>query len=201
MINNDMKGKIDKSKYIHLELLKYGREMGIDGVSWEDVPEFMVAHGYLNAAEHEALREASMNARQCKSESAKEKILFVETLWDSSFELNPHHDTKRVLSVDSFFKLLEHEELELARKNAKSARRYSLWAIAIAFTSLLVSSVQALYQMNKPIVLSETQYQGIVDAQQATSIATQITTINKQLDKLINVSSRNMWGSHTREEK
>jgi len=35
------------------------------------------------------------------------------------------------LKADSYFKLLEHEELELARKSATSARWFSLGAITV----------------------------------------------------------------------
>jgi len=180
--------KVEQSKRIYLDLLKFVRERGLEGFSWEEIPELMADLGYFNADELQAMQEASFEARQCKSKSAKEKVLFTETLWQSSTEISPHHETKRVLSIDGFFKLLEHEELELARKNAQSAKRYSSWAIGIAVASLLVSGAQAIYQLNKPVVLSETQYQGIIDTQPVSDISTQISILNKKLDELINVS-------------
>lgn len=161
----------------YLDLLKLGRERSLEGVTEEEVLKLAKKHGYFTDNEIQEVGNLSSVISTNDPKTAKTQKLLL-SLFTESFV---YGDKARALSSDSYFKLLEHEELELARENAQSAKIYSTWAIIIALISLLVSVIQA----GKPITLNDTQYQGIVNTESVDSIAKRMDALNRKLDTLI----------------
>ncbi|MCH7736125.1 MAG: hypothetical protein IH872_01870 [Chloroflexi bacterium] len=76
------------------------------------------------------------------------------------------NDTPLVLTTDAYFQLLEHQELQEARKASSMARNLALVAIAVAAASVILSVILPVY-VNNDAVIDAAQYQGIIDAIQA----------------------------------
>jgi len=142
---------------VFLKLLQFGQKNGLDGVSYEDLFEFGRDVGYFSETELNELKSENPHAWIPESVAHKKKWNLI-SIFEESYRKAGLPEDNLVLSVDSYFKLLEHEELVLARENAKSARQFSIAAIAISFISLLV----ALYFSNQPIRVADKQYEGIV---------------------------------------
>ena len=71
-----------------------------------------------------------------------------QTLWFHIY--NPATIQKfgfKVMGLDAYFKLLEYEELNEARKDSKQARREAVTAVKWAKYALIVSSVLAFIQI------------------------------------------------------
>lgn len=171
---------------MYLEFLKFGLEKGFKGVTEKELLELAKKLGYFTAAEIQGVNRFWHPEDTTIDPEVIEKIDSIERLVFESFIL--YADKKRTLTYDSYFKLLEHEELVLARESAQSAKQFSTWAIIIAFVSLVVSSISpfaSAYQVGKPITLTDTQYQGIVNTESVDSIAKRMDALNGKLDTLI----------------
>jgi len=96
---------------IYIDLLRYGSEHLVDGVT---IPEVM-AH----------VREFQPESRLVESENS-----FKSTF---THVFHPIWETDRyVLSMDGYFNLLEYDELQEARQSSRNALRVAVWAIAIS---------------------------------------------------------------------
>jgi len=153
-----------------LELLQFGKQKGLDGVSFRALFEFGRKIGYLTESEFNEI--INKPPHEVHEGLAHEKKFALTRIFDETFHACHTVDGNRILSVDSYFKLLEHDELVLARENAKSARWFSIAAIAISFISLLT----AFYLSNQPIHVENEQYKEIV---------MQFETQSEKLDVLI----------------
>jgi hypothetical protein len=49
------------------------------------------------------------------------------------------YDSRYVINFDCYFKYIDYQELKLAQKNAKTAKKLSLWAIIIALLSIITA--------------------------------------------------------------
>jgi len=89
-------------------------------------------------------------------------------------------DTTYLMSMDSYFKLIEYKEIVLARESATSARRYSLWAIGLAVTSLVVSIVFSFMQIHTPTTLNNAQLKELTtSAFDDTDVIANINTLSE----------------------
>jgi len=163
---------------IYLALLKLGNEKSLEGVTDDDVLQLGVKQGYLTNNEAQVIGHfGDYMPDQNPETMRKQRALW--NLYNESF--GPPVLNRRVLNVDGYFKLLEHEELVLARENAQSAKMFSTWAIIIALISLIVSA----YQAGNPIALTDSQYQGITNTESVEAVAERIDALNGKLDSLI----------------
>ncbi len=66
----------------------------------------------------------------------------------------PMLDWRYAISFEGYFKLIEYDELKLARVNAQDAKKYSLIAIFISLIALMIG----IWQVIVPVKIDETQY-------------------------------------------
>ncbi|MFT5700904.1 MAG: hypothetical protein ACI8ZB_003789 [Desulforhopalus sp.] len=145
-------GKLKKDIYI--SILEYGKEKGLEGSTYEEFYQHLMAHGYLSAEEVERF-----NNPQTLGEEEKKKRLNILRLYKDCF--SNYMGGNRTISLDSYFKLIEHQELVEAQQNAKSARSFSIGAIIVALISILISVVFSILQFHQPILLDANQFNEI----------------------------------------
>lgn len=159
-------GKTQISADQYIGLLQLGREKGLHGISNDELLDYGFESGFLTDSELSTLK-GSNNWKNIEPEIAHKGYILSALkfeLFETDhylFEYDNHADIidkHHFLKADSYFKLLEHEELVLARESATSARRFSLAAITIALLSLVASIILS----RVPITLTDEQYQGIV---------------------------------------
>lgn len=113
---------------IYIEVLKFGKECGISGdFKIDNLFSHLAQKGYINEEEIQNYHNPS-SGNQLSAELSKMRrieYLYNQTEFQSS------------LHIESYFNLLEWEELSEARKNANEAR-------ALAIAALIVSSIGTL---------------------------------------------------------
>ena len=139
---------------IYIRILKLGKEKGLRGLSRDEFRDFIHKNGYLTNDELKKIKESPKEY----SGEIKEKSSLISGLFNEVFNTPSWlEDDKQKMSIDSYFKLLEYEELVDARKTAKSARRFSVVAIVISLVAIFVSSGIAIYQTIVPSKMDSEQ--------------------------------------------
>ena len=136
---------------VYLSILKFGKARGIVGVTYDELYDHLYDEGYIT---QEEVRFFKKNGRNVDGEQTV-KYLNISRLFEESFPVV--NNGKRLMSMDSYFKLLEHQELTEAQNNAASAKLFSYIAIGIAILAPVISIGVSLYQSQKPVSLSDEQ--------------------------------------------
>ena len=131
----------NKNEDIYISILKFAKEKEFEGFSYNDIYQLARERGYLSKEELNEIeknKESHVNVitEVTKNKRVKLDAMFAETT-------NTHSgctDEKRIMSFESYFKLIEHEELSEARRNAKIASWLAMTAIMISAISITISS-------------------------------------------------------------
>lgn len=126
-----------KNVEIILKIIEWGIENPLN-VEFNSMLKKCVDIGYLNKTEYEEYFKQN-------GASKNHKIDFLNQLFNDIFK-DTFNSTK-CLSLESYFKYIEHQELEFATKNAKEAKRYSVWAIILSAIGILASVVLGIWQL------------------------------------------------------
>ena len=100
------------------------------------------------------------------------------------FNNGGRHEKKgsaQILKTDSFFNLLEYEELRDARMASTQARKYSIAAISISVLSLIVSTFLGIQQVNGRIQIDQPIE---VSAPQLKEISIKLEKIGNKVDSV-----------------
>ena len=135
---------------IYLAILRFGKAKGVIGVTYDELYIHLYKNEYITQEEL-----AFFNERQKPHGSTRDKWLNICRLFEESFPVT--NNGRRLMSMDSYFKLIEHQELVDAKNNSLSAKRFSYAAIFIAVIAPTASLYFAYEQSQKPITLSEAQ--------------------------------------------
>ena len=101
------------------------------------------------------------------SELIKIKKARLDKIFEEAFVFDSHKTCTRTMTLDAYFKLIEHEELVSANKNAREARWFSIWAIIFSIIAIFASYFLTKWQINSkvdiknPIEISENQFKEI----------------------------------------
>lgn len=71
---------------------------------------------------------------------------------------------KYILTTDALFKFIDHQELELARENAREAKNSSTWAIRLSVIAIIVSilvPVLISYVLVQDVAITENQWNAL----------------------------------------
>ncbi len=130
-----------KDEDLYIVLIRYGRENLETGVSFDETIEFLKTKGAEFSKAH--LRRIFPAAFLKPSDSPGSP---------SDCDPIPEHgeSVKRFLRIQSYFHLLEYEELQEARQQAKSARSLAITAIFISAFLALASIGFSYYQVTHP---------------------------------------------------
>lgn len=143
-----MKNKRRDQEDLYIKILRRFRENGFNGTTDSEIFELAKQEGYLSDDEFKAYIDKSITNI---SGDGKYKIGIIgHYIGDirkttSSLRGKPVN----ILSKDSYFDLLEYDELKLAREQANSARKYSTWAIIISLFAALSSIIIGLLQLSQ----------------------------------------------------
>ena len=102
---------------LYIAVLRYGREHLGEYTTPEDLFEVMKARGFESAY---------------LSSFENFELLFWETFTALDRKVSSRDSSNWLLSLDSYFRLLEYEELHEARSSAKRATKIAIAAITIA---------------------------------------------------------------------
>lgn len=143
----------NSSDDVYISILKLGKKNGVKGVAYDELYENLHNEKYITVTEREQLKNSAREVRYLKQSIDK----LLEESCPSTTE-RTSGVRARVMSMDSYFKLLEHEELIEVKNSSNSARKFSIIAIAIAFISLFVSLLFGF----KPTTINESQIDRII---------------------------------------
>ncbi len=95
------------------------------------------------------------------SDITESKKIKLDAMWSEIMSVNSNKGSNqnRIMSFESYFKLIEHEELSEARRNAKIASWLAMTAIIISVFSVIVSSKPI--EFKSPIKIDNQQLEEI----------------------------------------
>lgn len=138
-----MKGS---EKDIYMSLLELAKNQGLKGVTFGEAIEHFRKEGFLTGEEYTRLISEDPDPGRLLKRIHK---LVVDTLREITTERGQAY----MMTSELRLRLLDHEELVFARKNAREARWLSMVAIGIALATLLFS----FWQGGKPIKIDDNQ--------------------------------------------
>lgn len=98
------------------------------------------------------------------------ELLEFDLVFDSGFKQYMPTEGRYILGVDSYFTLLEYDELEEARKSSKAANRWAITALAISIITVIISIVFSVIQLKTPTEIKQSQINTIVYSNQISNI-------------------------------
>jgi hypothetical protein len=178
-IINTINGLTSMEEDIYISILKFAKEKAVDGFDLSELYAHLCDIGHLTQDEFEEMTTKPSN--HIKYETAV-KLDHLQRLAKDSFIIAQTKKSRRYsISTESYFNLLEHQELVEARKGAKTATFLSLSAIMIS----LISVGWAIYISNKPMHIDEEQIKSIIGE------------IHKGQDKIIYQQEPQSISNHT----
>lgn len=176
------------NKDIYIVILEYGREKGCAGTTYHDLYEHLCEKGYLSDYELEQFKIG-----QPDDDTLKEKYTQINRLFEESFTgFNTSNERHiRLMTMESYFKLIEYIEIVEARENAQSAKLFSLIAIALAAFTLIGSIIMAVIQSQQSLVINETQLNALTSQKyNDNNLIRKIEDITKNQFKSINIQNK-----------
>lgn len=125
---------------IFLRIIKFGLKYP-DGFTFSEIMTGLSLEGWERTTVQEYLHNAYQNAyntRIGKGGGNSETPFFVIKNGGSNYQDDSY---KYTTSFDAHFKYLDYKELQLARQNAKEAKRLSVWAIRISLGAVAISAI------------------------------------------------------------
>lgn len=152
-------------KDIYISILELGKDKGLSGVTGKDIYEYLKRKKHITCNE---LRLFITPESTDEGKEAAKKQRKISRILEDVFR--PHSGIEatdveeRVMTMDSYFKLLEHQELVEARENARDARKeaakaskLSLIVIILAIVAIVVSAGFTCWQIFQPITINSEQ--------------------------------------------
>jgi hypothetical protein len=141
-----------KEEDIYIKLLEYGETKSMTGICFIELVDVSKKHGYLTPEEYDSIKNHILyvkNINTDKLPTAHYKFLFFHSFIEENFKQinDPMGDFKYLFKTESFFKLIEHKELKLARKNSKEAKRQSYIAVGFSLFAIIASLVLGVIQI------------------------------------------------------
>jgi hypothetical protein len=96
-------------------------------------------------------------------------------IFDNCFMLNVPQKGQYIMKADTYFTLLEYEELEEARASSKQANKWAIVALCVSILGTMFSIAFSLKQINTPTEIKQNQIDQIINV---------LTIQTKQLDSL-----------------
>ena len=164
-----------KKEDIYISILKLAKEKELEGFDYNDIYDLAEEKKYLSNEELDKIKNNNIDYRDdiLKNKKIKLEAIFVEVA-NMQFSCS---DKKSIMSFESYFKLIEHEELSEARKNAREARWLAIIAIIISLISVLLSSKPT--ELKNPVKLDDGQWQEIQNSK------VDISNLKSKLDVII----------------
>lgn len=171
----------------YIRLLEWAKERDLYGFSHEEIFEFGHSVGYLTAEELNQIKVHLKGEGKYLPEETMAKYRVLNRIIEESFNnyrVNPN-EVRCFLSLDSYFKLVEHTELVEARESAESARKYSLTAIGISVFAVAISVFVSIWASTRPTELTDHQIERIERLQfDSNSIESELGTIKNENVKM-----------------
>ena len=150
---------MSKPDDLFIAVLKYGKQHLHEWVTSEDVKNHLKERGF-------------------DFEDKVIEILFEDALGQTfAFFKKKGEDLKYRMNMDSYFQLLEYEELHDARDSAAVAKKLALFAIMVSIAAMFISGYMSYKQMNAPLSIEGKQFARI-DA-----IGAELKLVNEKLEE------------------
>ncbi len=142
--------------------MKYGKNNIKNRIKIDEIYEIARSKNFINKKELDEIKNNEITTPLTKFKKNKINSIFAQNFDDDEgcFEVN----YAGIISSDSYFKYLEHIELEEARKNSREARNFSIVAITISvitifFSYFLTNSVKVTesVEIQNPIEIKSDQ--------------------------------------------
>ena len=134
--------KKPKKEDIYISILKFAKKEGFEGLDYNNIYQLAKDKGYLSKEELCEIKKYEIDRLNGISDITESKKIKLDAMWNEIMSVNSNKGSNqnRIMSFESYFKLIEHEELSEARRNAKIASWLAMTAIMISAISITISS-------------------------------------------------------------
>jgi hypothetical protein len=147
-LNGDSQSR-KKKKPVFIRLLEYGEEIGLTGTDVNKAIEWGIKSNILPGKNDE--------------EFPAKKEFFKQLFYDCYVRPGGVATNERILKTEYYFRLIEYQELQEARKASKSANRNSFIAITVSILAIIISIYMAYSQINSPVSIDQKQIEAITN--------------------------------------
>ena len=153
--------KKPKKEDIYISILKFAKKEGFEGLDYNNIYQLAKDKGYLSKEELCEIKKYEIDRLNGISDITESKKIKLDAMWNEIMSVNSNKGSNqnRIMSFESYFKLIEHEELSEARRNAKIASWLAMTAIIISVFSVIVSSKPI--EFKSPIKIDNQQLEEI----------------------------------------
>lgn len=165
---------------LHIAILKYGRDKLESGISFDELCSHIKDKGYdvgkqrLNRYFWENYEEVDRTRKATSEEQA-------------------YREQKMSLTVESTFRLIEHEEFQSANINSRNATLFASAALSVSIIAAVASIYFSMKQLNTATIINQDQLTSILSSKydtsniekQITELVKQQSILNKKLEKAI----------------
>lgn len=153
--------KKPKKEDIYISILKFAKKEGFEGLDYNNIYQLAKDKGCLSKEELCEIKKYEIDRLNGISDITESKKIKLDAMWSEIMSVNSNKGSNqnRIMSFESYFKLIEHEELSEARRNAKIASWLAMTAIIISVFSVIVSSKPI--EFKSPIKIDNQQLEEI----------------------------------------
>jgi hypothetical protein len=135
-----------KQENIYLDALEYGEKQLIKkkSITRQELQTYLESKGYKFTTKEE---------RRLLSSLSREAFFI-------NYDIDPSN-RRYYLNIEGYFKLLEHRQLNDARKSSREAKRFAIIAIIISILTLIASIILSIYSIEQKMVIDDKQFRVI----------------------------------------
>lgn len=183
---------------IFIEVLKYGAQKGIEGLTVEELYVWGSEHGYL---ELDGYLDPDVEDVDQQIKRFAFKNLFLECFQQSNYAHGAKSKTTYVLKNEYYFRLIEYRELQESRTAARSANKNSMWAIGISVAAIIVSAVLTFAQLNTPTTINKSDLQALINSNAPANVQREVKLDSLQMAQILSAIGYDQSNSRTKKKK
>lgn len=181
------KSRATEKEDMLIAFLRRFKSNGFYGTTRNELIKIAIDYGYFTKEEGSKLLECitkNLNlAEICGNQVYLKYILISQFVNEVKFtNLNLEGQDRYFLKNENYFNLLDFDELQLARSEAVSARRFATSAILISILSMILSLIFSLVQLNSPTTLKDPVK---INQEQVTNLNSSLNEINRTLNEIV----------------
>jgi len=152
---------------IFIEVLKFGEEKGIEGVSFEKLKNWIYDD-----------KDAGFTDTE---------LVLLKNIFDECFEQSKvgNYIEEFNLKTEYYFRLIEYRELQESREAAKSANRNAMWAICISILAIIISAVLTFNQLNTPVSMNKSDLQALINSNTKADVQREVKIDSLQMAQIL----------------
>ncbi|MCP3871893.1 MAG: hypothetical protein GY699_01905 [Desulfobacteraceae bacterium] len=164
---------MDTNDKIFIELLKYGAEKGLEGVTADEITNWAIGKGFVN-------KNPSTPEQKIKQKALHR--LLNECFNPCSADKGPQ---AFVLINEYYFRLIEYQELQESRRAAREASRNAFMAIGISIFAIIITAFLTYTQLNTPTIINQSNLNALIESNRKANIQSEVKLDSLQMAQIL----------------